>query len=95
MLRPNTLVVSTAIEGTPSPRTGQHDGDDTQEAQRIEQIIQLRNSIWQLDSKKNLRWLFITNDDLDMTHTKARRRLLCPVFICGLNVDSGFFHGFF
>ena len=29
-----------------------------------------------MDSDKNLRWLFITNDDLDMTHTKARRRLL-------------------
>ena len=76
MLRPNMLVVSTSIEGTPSPRTGQHDGDDTQESRRIDKIKQLRNSIWQLDSEKNLRWLFITNDDLDMTHTKARRRLL-------------------
>ena len=76
LLRPNMLVVSTSIKGTPSPRTGQHEGDDAQESQRLEQIIQLRNSIWQLDSDKNLRWLFITNDDLDMTHTKARRRLL-------------------
>ena len=76
MLRDNMLVVSTSIEGTPSPRTGKHDGNDEQEGKRIEQIIQLRNSIWQLDSEKNLRWLFITNDDLDMTHTKARRRLL-------------------
>ena len=76
MLRDNMLVVSTPVVGTPSPRTGQHEGDDARETQRIEQIIQLRNLIWQLDSKKNLRWLFITNDDLDMTHTKARRRLL-------------------
>ena len=76
MLRDNMLVVSTSIEGTPSPRTGQHEGNDEQEGKRIDQIIQLRNSIWQLDSEKNLRWLFITNDDLDMTHTKARRRLL-------------------
>ena len=76
MLRDNMLVVSTSIDGTPSPRTGKHDGNDEQEGKRIEQILQLRNSIWQLDSEKNLRWLFITNDDLDMTHTKARRRLL-------------------
>ena len=76
MLRDNMLVVSTPVVGTPSPRTGQHEGDDAQEAQRIEQINRLRDSIWQLDSEKNLRWLFITNDDLDMTHTKARRRLL-------------------
>ena len=76
MLRDNMLVVSTSIEGTPSPQTGQHDGDDRQEGLRIEKIIQLRNSIWQLDKEKRLRWLFITNDDLDMTHTKARRRLL-------------------
>ena len=76
MLRDNMLVVSTPVVGTPSPRTGQHEGDDAQEAQRIDQINRLRNSIWQLDSAKNLRWLFITNDDLDMTHTKARRRLL-------------------
>ena len=76
MLRDNMLVVSTPVVGTPSPRTGQHEGDDAQEAQRIDQINRLRDSIWQLDSAKNLRWLFITNDDLDMTHTKARRRLL-------------------
>jgi 3-polyprenyl-4-hydroxybenzoate decarboxylase len=76
MLRNNMLVVSTSIEGTPSPRTGQHEGNDEQEGNRIRQILQLRDSIWQLDSDKNLRWLFITNDDLDLTCSKARRRLL-------------------
>ena len=34
------------------------------------------NSIWQLDSEKSLRWLFITNDDMDLNCVKARRRLL-------------------
>jgi hypothetical protein len=76
MLRDNMLVVSTSIDGTPSPRTGEHGGNDDLEGQRIDKIVQLRNSIWQLDAEKNLRWLFITNDDLDMTHSKARRRLL-------------------
>ena len=76
MLRDNMLVVSTAVEGTPSPLTGVHEGNDELEEERIRHILQLRNSIWQLDSDKTLRWLFITNDDLDMTHTKARRRLL-------------------
>ena len=76
MLRNNMLVVSTSIEGTPSPSTGQHEGNDEQEGARIHKILQLRDSIWQLDSEKNLRWLFITNDDLDLTCSKARRRLL-------------------
>ena len=70
------LVVSTSIEGTPSPRTGQHEGDDAMESERIENILRLRDAIWALDAERNLRWLFITNDDLDMTHEKARRRLL-------------------
>ena len=43
MLRDNMLVVSTSIEGTPSPQTGQNDGNDEQEGRRLEQILQLRN----------------------------------------------------
>ena len=76
MLRDNMLVVSVSVEETPSVQTGDSTSRDEAEQQRINKISQLKDSIWQLDSQKNLRWLFITNDDLDMTNTKARRRLL-------------------
>ena len=76
MLRDNILVVTTNIAGTPSPETGSDESKNGQESARIERISQLRNSIWQLDSQKSLRWLFITNDDMDLNCVKARRRLL-------------------
>ena len=76
MLRNNMLVVTTNIEGSPSPRTGSETFNDEAEAARIDRISQLKNSIWQLDSKKCLRWLFLTNDDMDLKCRKARRRLL-------------------
>ena len=76
MLRNNMLVVTTNIEGSPSPKTGSETFNDEAEAARIARISQLKNSIWQLDSKKCLRWLFITNDDMDLNCKKARRRLL-------------------
>ena len=76
MLRDNILVVTTNIVGTPSPETGSDESQNGHESARIERISQLRNSIWQLDSQKSLRWLFITNDDMDLNCVKARRRLL-------------------
>ena len=76
MLRNNMLVVTTNVEGSPSPKTGSETFNDEAEAARIARISQLKNSIWQLDSKKCLRWLFITNDDMDLNCKKARRRLL-------------------
>jgi len=76
MLRDNMLVVCTSIAGTPSVQSGDERSHDEHETHRREKILQLKNSIWQLDSKKNLRWLFITNDDLDLSCQKARRRLL-------------------
>ena len=76
MLRDNILVVTTNIAGTPSPETGSDDFQNDHESARLERITQLKNSIWQLDSKKSLRWLFITNDDMDLNCVKARRRLL-------------------
>ena len=76
MLRDNILVITTNIEGTPSPETGSETFDNAAEGARIARISQLKKSIWQLDSKKCLRWLFITNDDMDLNCKKARRRLL-------------------
>ena len=76
MLRDNILVVTTDIVGTPSVETGSDESQNGHESARIERISQLKNSIWQLDSEKSLRWLFITNDDMDLNCVKARRRLL-------------------
>lgn len=76
MLRDNILVVTTGIAGTPPVETGSDESKNGHESARIERISQLKNSIWQLDSEKSLRWLFITNDDMDLNCVKARRRLL-------------------
>ena len=76
MLRESMLVVTTNVPGSPSPRDGSSASNDEAESARMEKILQLRNQIWQLKNSNNLRWLFITNDDLDLHCEKARRRLL-------------------
>lgn len=75
-LKSSMIVVTIDVEGSPKPRVGaQWPNEEAAEAQR-KQIIQLQNSIWQLDSKKHLRWLFITDNDLDLHGSGAKRRLL-------------------
>jgi 3-polyprenyl-4-hydroxybenzoate decarboxylase len=76
MLRGSILVVTTNIPESPSPRDGSSTSNDDAESARREKILLLRNQIWQLENSTNLRWLFITNDDLDLHCEKARRRLL-------------------
>jgi len=76
MLRDSIMVVTTHIEQSPTPKDGQSESNDDGEAMRRASISQLRKSIWQLDNSSSLRWLFITNDDLDLHCPKARRRLL-------------------
>ena len=76
MLRDSMLVVTTNVPASPSPREGSDDSNNAAESARREKIDQLKNQIWQLDSSSSLRWLFITNDDLDLHCEKARRRLL-------------------
>jgi 3-polyprenyl-4-hydroxybenzoate decarboxylase len=76
MLRDSIMVITTNIENSPTPRDGQEESNDVAETKRRAQISQLRKSIWQLDNSSSLRWLFITNDDLDLHCEKARRRLL-------------------
>jgi len=76
MLRDSMLVVTIDVDNSPSPESGSSSFDNDSEKKRIDKIIQLRNSIWQLDFNSSLRWLFITNNDLDLYCDKARRRLL-------------------
>ncbi|MEE2984972.1 MAG: UbiD family decarboxylase [Candidatus Thermoplasmatota archaeon] len=76
LLRKSMLVVTVDIKGRPEPRTGSDwPNEEDAKAQR-EKINQLRNSIWQLDSKNELRWLFITDNDLNLHGGGAKRRLL-------------------
>lgn len=97
MLRDSMLVVSTSIAGRPDVKTGCDPSQlndqenallDSQELARREQIVQLRNSIWQLDNKKALRWLFITDDDLDLHVAGAKKRLLWQL-TCRFDVERG------
>ena len=76
MLRGSMLVVTTNVVGTPSPELGSSDSDDEAEGKRRDKVAQLKESIWQLENSNNLRWLFITNSDVDLDGPKARRRLL-------------------
>ena len=94
MLRDSILVVTIDVENSPSPETGSSNYDNDSEKKRIDKIIQLRNSIWQLDFNSSLRWLFITNNDLDLHCEKARRRLLWQLtsrfdVSRGLSFDEG------
>jgi 3-polyprenyl-4-hydroxybenzoate decarboxylase len=57
-------------------------------AQR-EQIARIRDEIWSLESAKNLRWLFITDDDADLDEEHWRRRLLWQLF-CRFEVARDF-----
>ncbi len=76
MLRSSMLVVSVNIENRPDARVGAQWPNDKARANQIEKINQLRKSIWQLDSEKRLRWLFIIDNDLDLHGKGAQRRLL-------------------
>jgi len=76
LLRSSMLVVTINIENRPGPRVGAQWPNDEGRAAQIEKINQLRKSIWQLDSEKRLRWLFITDNDLDLHGKGSQRRLL-------------------
>ena len=76
MLRDSIIVVTTHVEQSPTSKDGQSGSNDDGESLRRARISQLRKSIWQLDNSSSLRWLFVTNDDLDLHCPKARRRLL-------------------
>jgi len=76
LLRDSMLVVTVDIEGRPDPRTGASWPDEENAAKKVKKINQLRNSIWQLDSQTAIRWLFVTDNDLDLHGDGAKRRLL-------------------
>lgn len=80
MLRPSILVVTTKIANGPPPEISTEEPDEDSAKLQREQISQLINSIWQLENSNNLRWIFITDDELDLYATGSRRRLLWQLF---------------
>ena len=79
-IRPSMLVVTTHIEDGPSERENTEE-DNIQGAKRqSEKISQLMKSIWQLDNSNNLRWLFITDDTVDLESDNVMRILLWQLF---------------
>ncbi len=88
LLRPSMLVVTTSVDGRPDPRKGMFGLNEELAKEKEKKISQLINSIWQLQNSKTLRWLFITDDDLELNGPKARRRLLWQLF-ARFDVDRG------
>lgn len=90
LLRPSMLVITTEIDGTPDARNGSEVLDEVSAQGQRERIIQLRNSIWQLDKENALRWLFITDDDLRLNGKGALKRLLWQL-TCRFDVERDLF----
>ena len=80
LLRPSMLVVTTSIEDSPDPRTGLIETNEVAAGVQREKISQLEKDIFQLDAGGKLRWLFITDADLELHTSGARRRLLWQLF---------------
>ena len=89
LLRPSMLVVTTKIDDRPDPRTGMMAIQEPAtwaiqvEASRAQRqrVFQLMNSIWQLEGSENLRWLFITDDDVKLHSAGVNKRLLWQLFV--------------
>ena len=89
MMASSMLVITTNVEGGPRPESSMEEvNEETAKAQR-EQIARIRDEIWSLEAAKNLRWLFITDDDADLDEEHWRRRLLWQLF-CRFEVARDF-----
>ena len=89
MMASSMLVVTTNIEGGPRPETSMEEVNEEAAAAQREKIAKIRDDIWALESAKNLRWLFITDDDADLDDENWRRRLLWQLF-CRFEVSRDF-----
>ena len=79
-IRPSMLVVTTQIEGGPPEEVNTEHTNEEAALKQRDKIEQLRNSIWQLDNSNNLRWIFITDDSVDLESDDAMRVLLWQLF---------------
>ena len=80
MMRPSIMVVTTHIEGGPKQEVSMEQVDEDAARKQRSQIARIRDEIWSMDNSKNLRWLFITDDDADLQSEDWKRRLLWQLF---------------
>ena len=86
MLRTSMLVVTTNIEGGPKPESSMENVSEEGAARQREIIGGICDAIWSLEAAQNLRWLFITDDDVYLASEEWRRRLLWQL---GCRFDVG------
>ena len=79
-IRPSMLVVTTQIEDGPSESVNTNDPDEIAATNQREKISQLMNSIWQLEKSVGIRWLFITDDSVNLEADDVMRTLLWQLF---------------
>jgi len=80
MLRSSMLVVTTNIEGGPKPESSMENVSEEGAERQREIIGGICDAIWSLEAAQNLRWLFITDDDVYLASEEWRRRLLWQLF---------------
>ncbi|MGB1680417.1 MAG: UbiD family decarboxylase [Candidatus Thalassarchaeaceae archaeon] len=80
MLRPSMMVVTTEVEGSPSPEESVEVTNNHLARLQREKISAIRDSIWSLNASRGLKWLFITDSDADLEHEDWKRRLLWQLF---------------
>ena len=80
MLRPSMLVVTTDIESGPKPESSMERISEEGATRQRQIISEICESIWSLEAAKNLRWLFITDDDAYLASEDWRRRMLWQLF---------------
>ena len=85
MLRPSMLVVTTDIEGGPKPESSMERISEEGATRQRQIISEICESIWSLEAAKNLRWLFITDDDAYLASEDWRRRMLWQL-LCRFDV---------
>ena len=86
-LRSSMLVVTTKIEGGPSPEENVEENDEEGAQRQRVKIQKIMDSIWNLEGAKSLRWLFITDSDVDL-HDEGWLRVLLWQFFCRFDVGS-------
>lgn len=88
LLRSSMLVVTVEIEGGPSPREGMEDPHEELALLQREKVRKVAETIWDMQGAQDLRWLFITDNDLGLHDSGAKRRLLWQLF-ARFDVDRG------
>jgi 3-polyprenyl-4-hydroxybenzoate decarboxylase len=88
LLRSSMLVVTVEIEGGPGPREGMENPHEELALLQREKVRKVAETIWGMQGAQNLRWLFITDNDLDLHNSGAKRRLLWQLF-ARFDVDRG------